>query len=61
MMRTRADTLRAVALLDLVDLLLSELPGWEIRLDGARVDGAGARKLVREGVERVCSGKIGVA
>lgn len=61
-MRSLRDAEHAVALLDLVDMLLTELPGMEIRVDGRLVDRAGARELVRAHVERAhCSGKMGAA
>ena len=60
-MRSVRDAENAVALIALVDLLLAEMPGSEIRIDGVRVDHGDVRALVRRSVERVCSGKIGAA
>jgi len=60
-MRSRQDAEHAVALLALLDLVLAELPGCDVKIDGQRVEASQARSIAKKHVERLLCGPIGAA
>lgn len=59
-MSIRRDAEQAAELMALVEVVLAEMPGWEVRVDGQRVDGD-VRVFARRTIERACGVRIGDA